>query len=292
MDLKAARYLDAIAQDRSMTVAARRLGVAQSWISTRVHRLECDCGFLILKRSARSVEFTPEGEVMLNLARQLLDSWREVKLGIAEIQRQTMVNIGVSADVPIDARSMLFDLLIRQKRFKFEMHAYEDRTSMHLLESGQIDAALFVSSSASRYKHREISTVLVGSTGIDIQLPLDHSLAGLAGLTDRDLAGLDIVLAHPDTYARGASDELLDLLRGAGANIVASPDPDVAIIEAYAKSLGVATLSSRSRPPAVSGCIRIPFAWEVQSELHFAWRTNDRRDAIEHIKQAAMSLWT
>ncbi|HUH75930.1 MAG TPA: LysR family transcriptional regulator, partial [Devosia sp.] len=55
----------AIAQDRSFTRAAARLGVSQSALSHALSRLEKRLGVRLLTRSTRSVALTDAGERLL-----------------------------------------------------------------------------------------------------------------------------------------------------------------------------------------------------------------------------------
>jgi len=56
----------------SFSAAARRLGKAQSAVSTAVALLEADLGIALFDRAGRNAALTPEGEVMLREARELL----------------------------------------------------------------------------------------------------------------------------------------------------------------------------------------------------------------------------
>ena len=291
MDLKAAQYLTAIAECRSFTLAASRLGVAQSWLSTRIHRLESECGFLVFRRSSRALELTREGEAILVMAKRLLKCWQDVTQEIAALKHQARLKIGVSIDVPVAERMKLVDALMKLAKFEFEIHPHDDRTSMGLLEADQLDVVLYVGSSKSHYQHHDVGTALIHSDSIELQLPEGHSLARSELIEQKDLPGLEIVLAHPDTYARGASESLLQILKDRGARLLVSPDPDVTVIEQYAKSLGVATLSSRSRPPAVTGCVRRPLADIPNSEFRVAWKKNDPRDLVQKFRRVVMKLW-
>ena len=60
------------AEAGSISAAARRLGKAQSAVSTAIALLEADLGFDLFDRSRRNVQLTPAGEVMLLEARELL----------------------------------------------------------------------------------------------------------------------------------------------------------------------------------------------------------------------------
>ena len=63
----------AVAEERSFTRAAARLGTAQSAISQTVRRLEARLGFKLLARTTRSVAPTEAGERLIETLRPALD---------------------------------------------------------------------------------------------------------------------------------------------------------------------------------------------------------------------------
>lgn len=70
--LEQLRHFEAAADCGSFSAAARRLGKAQSAVSTAVSLLEADLGVALFDRSRRSAALTPTGEVLLQEARELL----------------------------------------------------------------------------------------------------------------------------------------------------------------------------------------------------------------------------
>ena len=66
------RYFVAAAEEGSISAAARRLGKAQSAVSTAISLLEADLGFELFDRSRRNARLTDQGEVMLLEAKELL----------------------------------------------------------------------------------------------------------------------------------------------------------------------------------------------------------------------------
>ena len=63
----------AIAQTRSFTRAAERLGLRQSTVSQHIRKLEDEAGRRLFIRDTHSVAMTADGEAMIEFARR---SWR------------------------------------------------------------------------------------------------------------------------------------------------------------------------------------------------------------------------
>src|SRR5258708_18301866 len=73
MELRHLRYFVAVAEEGSLTLAAkRRLHTAQPSLSRQIHDLEYEVGAQLLTRSARGIELTAAGRAFLEHARPAL----------------------------------------------------------------------------------------------------------------------------------------------------------------------------------------------------------------------------
>src|SRR5438445_10503939 len=73
MELRHLRYFVAVAEERSLTLAAeRRLHTSQPSLSRQIRDLEYQVGVQLMTRSARGVELTEAGRVFLDHARLAL----------------------------------------------------------------------------------------------------------------------------------------------------------------------------------------------------------------------------
>jgi DNA-binding transcriptional LysR family regulator len=70
VELRHLRYFVAVAEEKSITVAAkRRLRTAQPSLSRQLRELETEVGAELMTRSARGIELTAAGKVFLDHAR-------------------------------------------------------------------------------------------------------------------------------------------------------------------------------------------------------------------------------
>lgn len=67
----------AVAEARSFTKAATKLGLSQSALSQIVQRLEQRLGMRLLNRTTRSVAPTEAGELLLQTLAPALDDWMQ-----------------------------------------------------------------------------------------------------------------------------------------------------------------------------------------------------------------------
>jgi LysR family nitrogen assimilation transcriptional regulator len=83
MDIRHLRYFIAISEERSLSAASVRLGVAQPSLSQHVIRLEEELGVSLIVRSPRGIALTEEGHHLVRHARELC---RHMDICIAELK--------------------------------------------------------------------------------------------------------------------------------------------------------------------------------------------------------------
>lgn len=69
----------AVAEDRSFTGAARRLGMSPSATGKAIARLEEQLGVALFQRTTRSVRLTEAGELLFERAHAIRETWREAE---------------------------------------------------------------------------------------------------------------------------------------------------------------------------------------------------------------------
>jgi DNA-binding transcriptional LysR family regulator len=85
MELRHLRHFVALASERNFTRAAARENIVQSGLSSSITALERDLGVLLYVRGTRPVRLTPEGEVLLPLARYTLDAADTASQAVREV---------------------------------------------------------------------------------------------------------------------------------------------------------------------------------------------------------------
>lgn len=78
----------AIAEERNISAAARRMHIAQSALSTQLKSLEEEMGCMLLKRSSHGVSLSFEGELFYRYARRMLALERELPGPAGRLRRR------------------------------------------------------------------------------------------------------------------------------------------------------------------------------------------------------------
>ena len=87
-----------VAETRSFTQAARRLGLRQSTVSQHVRKLEQSTGRPLFLRDTHSVELTGDGEAMTGFARNILEAGERASAYFAGPELRGRVRFGASED--------------------------------------------------------------------------------------------------------------------------------------------------------------------------------------------------
>src|SRR5690625_1555345 len=100
MDPKDGEMLIVLAKELSITKAAEKLYISQPALSYRIKQIEKKFGAPIITRSQRGIQFTTEGEYVLNYAREMLTQLRKTKDLIENTSQHTTgtIRLGVSSN--------------------------------------------------------------------------------------------------------------------------------------------------------------------------------------------------
>src|SRR2546427_9193090 len=99
------KHFVAVAEAGTMTEAARRLGRAQSAVSTAIGLLEADLGLELFDRVGRRVQLTAAGEVMLLEARSLLHQAQAMDHRARALAAGGQARLAVALDEALDRKS-------------------------------------------------------------------------------------------------------------------------------------------------------------------------------------------
>jgi len=189
MELRHLRYFVAVAEEKSITVAAkRRLRTAQPSLSRQLRELETEVGAELMTRSARGIELTAAGKVFLDHARLALaqvEAAASAARRAAHPEQRTLALGFLSGCEPEWLPGVMHVLREELPRIEVTISSKHSPQLADGLATGKLDAAFL--RPEERYPDL-VYKVLVREPLIVI-LPSDHRLASRKAIGLKDLAG-------------------------------------------------------------------------------------------------------
>jgi LysR family transcriptional regulator, hca operon transcriptional activator len=260
MELRHLRYFIAVAEEKSITVAAtRRLRTAQPSLSRQLRELEIEVGARLMTRSTRGIELTAAGKTFLDHARLAL---AQVEAAAAAARRaahpeeRTLALGFLSGCEPQWLPGVMHVLREELPRIEVTISSKHSPQLAEGLATGKLDAAFL--RREERYPDL-VYKVLVREPLI-VVLPSDHRLASRAAIGLKDLLGetfigmadqAPVLRSIIEDYIRRSGIDLQPAHRGEylsmAVSLVASTR-GVALLPDFARNF--LTLSVISRPLA------------------------------------------
>ncbi|MFJ5712491.1 LysR family transcriptional regulator [Streptomyces sp. NPDC093105] len=275
MDLiRHVRYFVAVTEERHFGRAAARLGLAQPSLSQRIQRLEKELGVRLFDRSARGVDLTEGGRLLLAEARPLLER-ADGFLAVAGRVRSGAAGV-LRAAVPQELGSAVVAALVGE----FGRRSPGVRLDLCELSAGdQLDALLAETLDAGVLRHP--SDVAGLGLGAVMCRPLGVLMAGSAGGGAVELAALngrDLVLFPPE-FAPAVHAEILGSCRRHGFEpgaVIAGRD--AAFVDGMVLSGTAVTFAPRARAVPPGAVWRPLTGAPLMEQVSAAWLRGRRDD--------------
>jgi DNA-binding transcriptional LysR family regulator len=278
MELRHLRTIEAVARHRSFTKAAEELFLAQSAISQQIRRLETEIGVQIFRRTSRSVELTPEGEVILAHAHRVLAEVEDLHGHLEELTglvRGTVRIGGIYPFGPYDLYGVLADF--RGRYPGLEIHMVEDTQDemLAMLRADELDCA-FASVDPDAIGP-DFAATLLWEEEFVATMATDHPLAVQTHITWEELVDEDLI-AYRDNSALRRRFETTIGRRGLEPRNAFVCTEMSAVRALASKGLGVAVLprsvAELDGPPVALKPFRPePIMWPVA----LVWRADRRQ---------------
>lgn len=152
LDIGPLRSFVAVADCGGFQRAAERLHLSQGGVSQHVRRLEAAVGRPLVERHGRGSRFTPDGERLLDRARQILQLHDETLSGFV-LSAQRDVLIGSTEHAAAQLLPSLSAALARQSSYRFRYRIDRGFQLRAGLAAGQVDLALLLHPEDERAIH-------------------------------------------------------------------------------------------------------------------------------------------
>jgi LysR family transcriptional regulator, hca operon transcriptional activator len=265
MELRHLRYFVAVAEEKSITVAAeRRLHTAQPSLSRQLRELEAEVGAELMTRHAHGIELTAAGKVFLDHARLAL---AQVQAAAAAARRaahpeERTLALGFLSGCEPEWLPAAMHVL-REELPKIEV-TISSKHSPQLadgLATGKLDAAFL----RPEEGHPDLVYKVLISEPLIVVLPSDHCLASHETISLQDLVG-ETFIGMAD-QAPVLSSIIDDYIRRSGIDLKATHRVEYLsmAMSLVASTRGIALLPNFARNFLTWSVISRPLAGEAPS---------------------------
>jgi DNA-binding transcriptional LysR family regulator len=197
-----------IAEEGSFTLAARKLGVAQPWLSAQIQKLEDQLGVRLLDRTTRQLVLTPWGKQLMEVVFPWSLHTRDVISQVASLTRQTSdsVRIGVQSGGINEAVAHIIKAAgLNNTNSDIFLEPGITESLVDRVRQGVLDFAFVI----GQYDSRELEIIPICKVFFDIMLRADDALARKKTFNSADLKGRSIT-----TFPRALNPALYDAIYG------------------------------------------------------------------------------
>jgi DNA-binding transcriptional LysR family regulator len=210
LELPVLELLVRVAEHGSLGAAARSVGMAQPNVSRSLARLERRLGLTLLRRSPSGSSLTTEGSLVVQWAREVLDSAERLRTGAAALSGERSSQLTVAASMTV-AEHLVPTWLAAYHRahpdvtVRVEVHNSYD--VFHLLLDGRCDLGFVESPEVPRGLH---TTVVAEDRLVVVVAPGHPWTRRRRPLTAAELAATPLIVREPGSGTRLTLESLLE----------------------------------------------------------------------------------
>jgi molybdate transport repressor ModE-like protein len=192
MEIRELRAFTAVAEEGSLSAAARRLHLSQSALSQTIQSLERQLGAVLLERHRTGVTATAAGTILLRDARAIL---AQHDRAVAEVTGQaaagpSTLRVGVPLELPGDLLPrVLAEVGAACPSTRVDISHASSAAQLRALEAGELDVALVRECPAD--PDYDAVLVVEEALGVLLATGIATELAGAAGVQLHRLAELE-----------------------------------------------------------------------------------------------------
>jgi DNA-binding transcriptional LysR family regulator len=278
----------AIAEERSFTRAAERLGMGQPPLSQSLARLEKNIGARLVNRTSRNMDLTAAGLAFLEDCRDIVTRTQGATIRARYVAQGITEHLSVGFVVSSFYREVPSKLAAFQKlnpQIRLTLEEMTTPAQIEALRVGTKDIG-FLRMAGSRYPG--LSSILLLREGLVAAIPTNHPLAHAHVVELSELRN-DSFISFPAETAANAQSLPLDACRLAGfqPRIVQEAVQMQTIVSLVSGGMGVALVPESLMSLQRSGVLYKPISYpgKVQLNLHAAWRTDNPSQPLRSLLQ-------
>lgn len=152
MNIKQARYIQTIAQEGSITAAAKALYISQPSLSQMLRQVEEELGVALFNRSVSPFQITYAGEVYLQAAATILAANEHMENQLRDIKAENggRLRLGISVQRAMQVLPVVLpQFVLRYPKVEIELFEEGSARLEELIVKGQVDLAIAAIESTS-----------------------------------------------------------------------------------------------------------------------------------------------
>ena len=276
LELRHLRYFVAVAEELNLSRAARRLHLSQPPLSRQIQNLEKMTGAALFTRTARGMDLTEAGSVLLGEARNLLEfasqaMERTRRVGRGELGR---IHLGGFGSLMLDAvPQFLAQFSAAHPLIEVVLHTLNRPEQLAALRQQRIGAAFVRGEPGAP----DIAAEAFVRESLFAALPATHALAKRKRVHLRDLAQLPLVMQGSGPRPN-FTDTLLGLFAKAGLQPVVAQNvgDSITAVAVVAGGFGAALVPASTRHLTLPGVAFVPVSEVLAaSDIVCIYRSGD-----------------
>lgn len=295
MELRHLRYFVAVADERSFTRAAEKLGIAQPPLSQQIQSLEKELGDVILfDRKKRPLQLTLAGQAFLEASRSTIANLEQSIQRTQRIHLEELncLTIGFTSSL---ANGVLPNILrtFRQHYPEIKLILWEENSVFQIerLRDHQTDV-VFVYQNHDLTTANDLGMMPLSQEMLVVVLPQNHPLAVQSQISLTDLANEEFIMPRT-LVVSGLPEQIADLCEQAGftPNVVQEATFMVTILGLVAGEVGISILPSSVQNLQRQGVVYRPIQEKTPvNQLIAVWRHADTSTILEQFLKIAETV--
>lgn len=295
MELRHLRYFVAVADERSFTRAAEKLGIAQPPLSQQIQSLEKELGDVILfDRKKRPLQLTLAGQAFLEASRSTIANLEQSIRRTQRIHLEELncLTIGFTSSL---ANGVLPNILrtFRQHYPEIKLILWEENSVFQIerLRDHQTDV-VFVYQNHDLTTANDLGMMPLSQEMLVVVLPQNHPLAVQSQISLTDLANEEFIMPRT-LVVSGLPEQIADLCEQAGftPNVVQEATFMVTILGLVAGEVGISILPSSVQNLQRQGVVYRPIQEKTPvNQLIAVWRHADTSTILEQFLKIAETV--
>ena len=226
-----------VAQLRSVSKAARTLGLGQPTVTTHLRKLEDEFEITLFDRIKRPIQLTSEGSILLELVTPVVQAVDALKTQMNYSERRGSFVVGAYPDLVI--HHLPTGIQVFSKSYpdvRIQLLARPYTPLLRLIRSGEVDLAFCA---PPPLDDQALDFQELFKFDVVLMTPLGHPLLEQTNVTLQDISHWPLILSGPESLTRQRVDQELRS-QGVACDVVLSLDDTTSIKRYVETGMGVA----------------------------------------------------